>query len=300
MPPVVAPTRWFMYTRSIVRISTDRCVACANCVPLCPVDAIHIDAEMDRAVVDQDECVECFACYRGLSTEHLNPTLVRAIRKVFGWLRLRFDPEPDVCPTAAIEPQQLAWPRVVRRAFSDPLVPHESTGIHGRGTEEVKTNDVTHRLSEGEAGFTIEFGRPTVGTRFRDIAVVTRALAQADVEFEPHNPVTHIMSDRKSGEIRSDILDEKVLSAIVEIKTPMERVTDILRVVERASGKIDTIISIGVATRCDSDGKSPLEDILSEHGYDFWRGKTNLGLGRRPAATAPRNPENKNEPVPVT
>ena len=36
-----------------------------------------------------------------------------------------------VCPTAAIEPDELNWPRVVRRAFSDPLVSHESTGVYG-------------------------------------------------------------------------------------------------------------------------------------------------------------------------
>ena len=112
---------------------------------------------------------------------------------------MRFDPEPDVCPTAAIEPQELAWPRIVRRAFSDPLVPHESTGIHGRGTEEVKTNDVTERVSEGEAGFTIEFGRPTVSARFRDITIVTEALARAGVDFEKNNPVTHLMNEIVDG-----------------------------------------------------------------------------------------------------
>ena len=262
-------------------ISTARCVGCGNCVHVCPVGAIHIDRASNRAVVHQDQCVECFNCYRSLSTEHLNPTMIRAVRSVLTWLRLRFDPEPDICPTAAIEPGVLQWPRVVRRAFSDPLVSHESTGIHGRGTEEVKTNDVTHRIGEGEAGFTIEFGRPTVGTRFRDIAVVTRALAAKGVPFETQNPVTHLMTDRESGEIRADILDERVLSAIVETKTDIDRVPEILRVVGEAAKTIDTIVSIGVATRCDAQGASPMEALLEENGYPFWRGKTNLGLGRR-------------------
>ena len=43
--------------------------------------------------------------------------------------------------------------------------PHESTGVHGRGTEEVKTNDVSGRVQVGEVGFTIEFGRPSTGCR---------------------------------------------------------------------------------------------------------------------------------------
>jgi len=265
-----------------VKISLDRCVACGNCVAICPVGAIDIDRDIRRAVVDEERCVECFTCYRGLSTEHLNPTLVRTIRRVFGWLRMRFDPEPDVCPTAAIEPQELVWPRVVRRAFSDPLVPHESTGIHGRGTEEVKTNDVTHRVSLGEAGFTVEFGRPTVSASFRDISIVTQALAAAEVTFEANNPVTHLMTDASTGKIREDILDERVLSAIVEIKTTLERVPEILRIVTQSSKKIDTIVSIGVSTRCDEEGDSALEKILEDEGVPFWRGKTNLGLGRAP------------------
>jgi ferredoxin len=267
-----------------MRISTDRCVACGNCLAVCPVGAIDIDPTIHRAVVDQDRCVECFTCYRGLSTEHLNPTMVRTIRKVLGWFRFRFDPEPDVCPTAAIEPQELAWPRIVRRAFSDPLVPHESTGIHGRGTEEVKTNDVTHRVGEGEAGFTIEFGRPTVSARFRDITRMTEALAQAGVAFEKNNPVTHLMTDPKSGRIREDILDERVLSAIVEIKTTLDRVPQILEIATTIAQDLDTVVSIGVATRCSEEGRSALEEVLESGGYRFWRGKTNLGLGRRPEA----------------
>ena len=114
-------------------------------------------------------------------------------------LRLRFDPEPDVCPTAAFEPDELAWPRVVRRAFSDPRVPHESTGVEGRGTEEVKTNDVSGRVKVGEVGFTIEFGRPGVGVWFREIQKMCWALARAGVAFEKKNPITSLMSDVATG-----------------------------------------------------------------------------------------------------
>jgi len=111
--------------------------------------AIYIDPVKGRATVNRDECVECYACFNGLSQEHLNPTLVRAVRKVLSVFRVRFDPEPDICPTAAFEPEELVWPRIVRRAFSDPRVPHESTGVEGRGTEEVKTNDVSGRVQPG-------------------------------------------------------------------------------------------------------------------------------------------------------
>ncbi|HXG15468.1 MAG TPA: hypothetical protein VNK50_04420, partial [Calidithermus sp.] len=233
-----------------------------------------------RARINQDECVECHTCYRGMSKEHLWPPLVRGIRRVARALRFRFDPEPDVCPTDALVPEPLTWPRVVRRAFSDPQVPHESTGIHGRGTAEVKTNDVTGRVKEGEAGFVIEFGRPGVGARFRDIQAMTRALAALGVEFEAQNPVTSLMSDRTRGLIRDDILDEKVLSAIVEVKTGLEQVPTVLRTVRQVSRRLDTVVAVGVSTRCDAEGEEPLRAILAAEGYPTYRGKTNLGLGR--------------------
>src|SRR5207248_2927419 len=162
---------------------------------------------------------------------------------------------PDVCPTAAFEPNDLAWPRVVRRAFSDPRVPHESTGVEGRGTEEVKTNDVTGRVNLGEVGFTIEFGRPGVGVRFRDIQEMCWVLAQAKVAFEKKNPVTSLMSDVPSGTLREDILDEKVLSAIVEIKVPVERAEEIIRLVWDVEKRIHTVVTIGAGVRCDSEGE---------------------------------------------
>ena len=263
-----------------MRIDPNKCVACGNCVPICPVGAIHIDPTIGRAVVDADECVECYACYRGMSKEHLNPTMVRTIRKVARLFRFRFDPEPDICPTDAIVPQDLTWPRIVRRAFSDPQVPHESTGIHGRGTAEVKTNDVTNRVGEGEAGFVVEFGRPGVGARFRDIQQVTTALAHLGVEFETNNPVTSLMTDPSRGLLREEILNEKILSAIVEIKTDLDKVSSVLKEIRRLSPQVDTVISVGVSTRCDAEGNDALREILEREGYPTYRGKTNLGLGR--------------------
>src|SRR5215468_1008415 len=216
---------------------------------------------------------------RGMSMEKLNPTLVRGIRRLLKAFRLRFDPEPDVCPTSAITPDELSWPRVVRRAFSDPIVPHESTGVHGRGTEEVKTNDVTNRVGIGETGFVVEFGRPTVGVRFRDIEKMTRALAEIGIEFEPRNPVTHMMTDGKTGRLRDDILNEKILSAIVEFKTLLENVPAVLKRVDEVSQTLDTVVSVGVSTRCDDQGNSALDGVLKDEGFDLVRGKTNLGLG---------------------
>lgn len=265
-----------------MHINPRKCVACGNCTYVCPMGAIYVDPVLKRATIDRDECVECYTCFNGLSQEHLPPTFVRAVRSVFAALRIRFEPEPDVCPTAAFEPDELSWPRVVRRAFSDPRVPHESTGVEGRGTEEVKTNDVTGRVGPGEVGFTIELGRPGVGVRFREIQEVCRALAAAGVAFEPKNPITSLMSDVATGTIREDILGEKILSAIVEVKVAVERAEEIIRIVWDVEQRLDTVVAIGAGVRCDEHGRDTVvAPILERLGYNLERAKTNVGLGRR-------------------
>ncbi|MDQ2898250.1 MAG: 4Fe-4S binding protein [Acidobacteriota bacterium] len=262
-------------------INPHKCVACGNCTYVCPMGAIYIDPVIKRATIDRNECVECHACYNGLSQEHLNPTLVRTMRSLFKMARLRFDPEPDVCPTAAFEPDKLEWPRVVRRAFSDPRVPHESTGVAGRGTEEVKTNDVSGRVKLGEAGFTIEFGRPGVGVWFHDIQKMTWALARAGVSFEKKNPITSLMSDVATGTLREDILGEKIMSAIVEIKVADERTEEVILLVREVEKQIDTVVAIGVGVRCEADGEDRrVAPVLERLGYHLERAKTNIGLGK--------------------
>lgn len=262
-----------------MRIDPRLCVGCANCVAVCPMGAIVIDPATGRASVAHDECVECFACYRGMSTERLNPVLVRGLRRLLEAFRLRFDPEPDVCPTSAIVPEELEWPRTVRRAFSDVQAPHDLTGIHGRGTEEVKTNDVTGRVGPGEAGFVVELGRPAIGARFREIEKVTRRLARAGVTFEADNPVTGLMADRTEGTLIPEVLGEKVMSAIVEFKVDLAQVPRVLATLDEVAAEIDTVMAIGVSARCDADGRSEVERVLADAGHSFVRAKTNVGLG---------------------
>ena len=262
-------------------INQKKCVACGNCVAVCPMGAIYVDPSINRAKINDDACVECGACYRGMSAEHLNPVFVRTVRKLAQFMRFRFEPEPDVCPTDAFEMNELEMPRLIRQIFSDPVIEHKSTGIKGRGTEEVKTNDVSGRIGKGEVGFTIEFGRPGVGVRFYEIQQMTQVLANHGVVFESNNPITHLMTDAKSGDIQKEILNEKILSAIVEIKTTIDEVSKILEIVHNVNDTIDTVTAVGVSTRCDEKGDdNVLAPMLEDLGYSFTRAKTNLGLGR--------------------
>ncbi len=269
-----------------MHIDKAKCVGCANCVPVCPMGAIYIGDD-SLSEINQEACVECYACYKGMSIENLPQQPTRFLRGFLAFFKLRFQPDPDICPTGAISPDELTWPRTLRRTFSDPQVPHESTGVGGRGTQEVKTNDLTGRVKEGEAGFTVEFGRPGVGVYFRDMGKLCRRLAEMRVEFQVENPVTALMSDVKAGELRRDVLNEKVLSCILEFKTDITRIPDILNAIEDEVKQLDTVVALGVAVRCDSKGDDTVRNQLVAMGYDAWRAKINMGLGRHtnPAPT---------------
>lgn len=260
-------------------IDPNRCVGCGNCVPICTMGVISVVDGRGR--VNQDECVECNSCYRTLRNEGRNPTMVRTIRWLLRRVHLAYDASPDVCPTGALTPPKLEWPRILRSYFSDPTVKHPSTGMGGRGTEEIKSNDVTGRLKEGEVGFVIELGRPGTGARFRDLEKVARAVAALGVTFEPNNPVTHLMTDVETGSIREDVLDEKVMSAIIECRAETARVPEILAALSGVAGEMETVFSAAISARCNPDGSVPYEEIVGRCGFALsLNTKTNLGLGR--------------------
>ncbi len=261
-------------------IDITKCVGCGNCHSICPMGAITLDVN-GKSIVNQDECVECSTCYRFLRNEGYPPIFVRIVRKVLSILHLQYLAEVDVCPTGALTPPELEYPRSLRAAFSDPTVVHAGTGVEGRGTEEIKTNDVTGRLRFGEAGIVIELGRPGTGARFRDVEKVAMALASLHPDFEPFNPVTQLMQDPKIGKMKEEVLDEKVLSAIIEVKTKLEKIPDYLQTLSAAQEETDAVFSVGIASKCLPDGSIPHEKWVRQAGYKLsLNGKTNLGLGR--------------------
>jgi hypothetical protein len=242
--------------------------------------AISLDVD-GKSVVDQDECVECSTCYRVLRDEGYWPSFVNMVRRILSLVRLQYLAEIDVCPTGALVQPELEWPRNIRAAFSDPTVVHVGTGVGGRGTEEIKTNDVTGRLGEGEAGVVVELGRPGIGAHFHDVEKVAMALIPLQPDFESNNPVTQLMQDPKTGKIKEEVLDEKVLSAIIEVKTKLEKIPDYLRMLQTVQGETDAVFCVGVASKCLADGSVPHEKWVKSAGYTLSpNGKTNLGLGR--------------------
>ncbi len=263
-----------------MEIDKKKCVGCGNCHAVCTMGVIYLD-EDGKSVVNQEECVECNTCHRVCRSEGYSPWFVQAIRRVLSLLRLKYLAEVDVCPTGALTPPDLEWPRSIRAVFSDPTTTHPGTGVMGRGTDEIKTNDVTGRLHQGDVGLVVEMGRPGTGAYFRDIEKVAMALAKLKPHFEKENPVTQLMVDTETGKMKEEILNEKVLSAIIEIKTRLNRIPEFLLALEDTQKQIDTVISVGVASRCLADGSVPHEEWVRKAGYRLSaNGKTNIGLGR--------------------
>jgi len=235
-----------------LKIDDGLCIGCGECLPYCPMGAI--EQGLDTAVINWDECVECGICVRQIE-----------------------------CPVDAFyEPEEaLKWPRSVRKVFSDPTSKHENTGVRGRGTEEVKTNDVTARFKRGSFGIAIEFGRPGVGIRLGDVEVITKILAEEGIEFERANPLTFLMEDIHTGKIKDDVRNEKVLSAIVEFVIPQADLEIICTKIDEASRKAQCIFSWGLVARFEADGTLPVVGRLEKIGIKVPQNmKVNVGLGR--------------------
>jgi hypothetical protein len=214
------------------------------------VGAIRVKEK--KVIIDADDCLECGVCARSA-----------------------------ICQDGAFVREGLAWPRILRAEFSDPTTPHKKTGIAGRGTAEMKTNDVTGRFKRGEVGVAVELGRPGVGTRFTEVEKITRELARLKIPLEEQNPVSSLVQDQAKGTFPPEILQEKVLSAIVEFKIRFEQMDGILKLLKHLLPQLDTVASISLIGRSEPDGRIPLEEFLTQKQISFYlNGKVNIGLGR--------------------
>ncbi len=236
-----------------MKIDPEKCTNCGICQPYCTVGVIVENKKGDVREVIEDECVECGVCLRA-----------------------------NVCPVEAIYQQELPWPRHVRAEFSNTQVPHtRGSKGGGRGTNEMKANEMTGRFQPGFAGVALEFGRPSVGARFRDIQTMSQALAPLGVRFEPNNALIALMVDNNKGIFDSAVLDEKVLSAILEFIIPVEKLEEVLRKIKEIAPKLRTVFSLDLISRIGEDGSIPPVAIAERVGFKpLPNTKTNLGLGR--------------------
>lgn len=229
-------------------IDQSKCVGCGSCLKYCALGAISLVER--KAVIDRDRCTECGSCFRS-----------------------------KCCGRSAISPEELEWPRLARSIMSDVTVVYK--GIGGRGTEEMKTNDVTGRYKDGYSGLVIELGRPSVSSSLKDLEYMAKIVCNHGGRFEGNNPITSFMSNPETGEIKPELLDERVMSGIIEVTVPNEALAEVIKAVIEGAEHIDSVISLGVACKIDKNGRIPARDILHGIGLDpMPEYKVNVGLGR--------------------
>jgi len=231
-------------------IDQELCKKCLDCQPVCPMGAIVMKEK--TVVIDYENCVECGVCLR------------------FG-----------ICEEEAIKQvDEIPYPRIIRAVFSDPVQRHETTGVQGRGTEEMKTNDVTGLFQKGKIGFSIELGRPIGGAYLRDLEKVVRKVTSMGVEFAEDNPVVSLIANRTTGALKPEVLGEKVLSAIAEFLVPEEEALDFLGEMKGfLNSELDCVVTMSVISRADEDGASEFLQRLKDRGENVYpNGKVNIGM----------------------
>jgi len=203
--------------------------------------------------IDQDACTDCGCCVRA-----------------------------DICPVKALYQPKESWPREVRGILSNPMIEFKGSQVPGRGTEEMKTNDVKGSFLPGEVGVGVELGRPGIGAFFRDVEIVATALMGANIGYQlaDENPVTHFMEDKTTGKLRDDVLDEKATSAIIEGKCKLEHLPDAIKALKEAAKKVKTVFTVEVITKVTPEGGIPIKPMLDEMGIWYSiNSKNNVGIG---------------------
>jgi ferredoxin len=227
-------------------IDPSRCIGCGQCLSLCPMGAIRLSG---KSSIDPDECVECGVCWRS-----------------------------RICPTDAIQPGDLRWPRVIREEFSNPIGEHKSTGVAGRGTEETKTNDSENRYQRGQIGVLVELGRPAVGTRLFDVEKAVKRFKAHGYELVQDNPVVDLIADPETGAFKPEVLNEKIISCVVEFIVPESDALRILQIARELGEEVRTVFNLSVALRADDHGNSPLDRLFGPDTFRLPQAKVNIGF----------------------
>lgn len=235
-----------------MRINEEKCIGCGRCMDYCMLGCITKEGK--TVSIHEDECVDCGVCLRA-----------------------------SICSVDAIymPEENFEYPRAVRMQFSDPGVQHPALKAWGRGTEEAKTNDVTGKFGRGEYGLLLEFGRPCTGTRFTEVEKVTTAMRRLDIPILEDNPLYGLLEEDGSGRFKKEYVNEKVLSAILELRIEEKDLEYIITTILKLLEDVDTVVSVGLVTRFGENGTLPVIDKLAAMNIPVRpNAKINVGLGR--------------------
>ena len=183
-----------------------------------------------------------------------------------------------VCPVGAIRQGKLKWPRILREVFSNPLAEHETTGVQGRGTSGIKANDTEKRYQHGQIGVYVEMGRPALGARFYDVEKAVKLFTAHGYAPVKENPVYELIRDHTTGSLMKEILNEKVISCVLEFVIPQSESGNLLILSEKLGRQVDTVFNVCVALRADEHGAFPFYHIFPPDVFCLPQAKVNIGI----------------------
>ena len=235
-------------------IDIEKCMGCGECAYTCPVEAIALTNGV--AEIHGERCVECGNCLRSAD-----------------------------CPVDAIFQDALAWPRILRKCFSDnqfqwPDNLRYTLGF-GRGTEECKTNDRTGKFTRDEVGILVDLGRPGTGASLGDAEKIAQSMIAAGAVMAEDSPFSGLLEDKEKGLLPGDIGQERVLSCVIEAKVGIEFLEKALLNLRQVSSRIDSVFSLGLITRVSDDFSIPIRPVIERLGIEMRpSAKINVGLGK--------------------
>jgi hypothetical protein len=151
-----------------------------------------------------------------------------------------------------------------------------------------KLNEVHHRISSESIAVVVEVGRPGVGTSMRDVDAICRALAASGVSFDPGSSVTGLMVDVAAGTLQPDVLDERVMHAMIHYSCSRDQLLASIEALKEVANRVHTVFSVGFSTPVDNRNDRLAGAIADEAGLPLKpHAKTNVGLGPRRKEVAP-------------
>ncbi len=106
---------------------------------------------------------------------------------------------------------------------------------------------MTGKFKRGEYGLLMEFGRPCVGTRFREMEKVTLAMRARGLPILEDNPVLRPAGGGYVGRFKPDMSTKKWLSAILETRFQEDELEEILGVILPVLDHVKTVVSVGLS-----------------------------------------------------
>ena len=224
----------------------DSCIGCKECLPYCTQGAIFM-AEEEQAAINRDLCVECGVCI-----------------------------DMDICSVSAFEEDDDTIAEF-KKSFGRLLSKHLDEKSFGKGSSyDVKTNDVTGKISNRKVSMRLELNRPGGGVKFCDMEQLRAEMKRMGWDSDIFS-----RSKRHIGTEFSDkVADQRIFTCNLEFGLDPEDIPEVLNGAVQFAARKGFWVTINVAGLAETINLT--QKVLEAANIKIEPvAKVNLGLGRR-------------------